>query len=74
MATFSPYRAFTAWGERPVSYTHLDVYKRQPQYLGDVQGNVHGVDNPAPHGVVNVVVDVGNFVCQADVYKRQAFL
>ena len=34
----------------------------EAQHLGDVHGDVGGVDDAAPHGVVNVVVDVGDLV------------
>ena len=26
----------------PVSYTHLDVYKRQEQYISNIENDVHG--------------------------------
>ena len=38
----------------------------EAQNFGDGQGDVHGVDDPAPEGVLNVVVDVGDLVSQAD--------
>ena len=38
----------------------------EAQHLGDGQGYVHGVDDPAPDGVVNVVVDVGDLVGQPE--------
>ena len=34
------------------------------QHVGDLQGDIHGVDDASPHGVVNVVVDIGDLVGQ----------
>ena len=33
-------------GGEPVSYTHLDVYKRQAEYLGEKYKELVGMDNP----------------------------
>ena len=33
--TAERYRAVTMFPHNPVSYTHLDVYKRQPKPLGE---------------------------------------
>ena len=38
----------------------------EAQHLGDGHRDVHGVDDAAPDGVVDVVVDVGDLVGQAD--------
>ena len=37
----------------------------EAQNLGDVQGDIHGIDDVAPHGVVDVVIDVGYLVRNA---------
>ena len=38
----------------------------EAQRLGQVDGDVGGVDDAAAHGVVNVVIDVGDLVGKAD--------
>ena len=38
----------------------------KPSTSDDLQGDVHGVDDAPPQGVLNVVVDVGDVVGQAD--------
>ena len=38
----------------------------EAQDAGDFQGNVHGVDDAPTEGILNVVVDIGDLVGQAD--------
>ena len=43
----------------PVSYTHLDVYKRQRQFLSDDRGNVEGKQCRKIHRLLLHRFDVG---------------
>ena len=36
------------------------------QHLAGLKGDVHGIENAAPQGILNVVVDIGDVVGQPD--------
>ena len=66
---------------RTVSYTHLDVYKRQGYTVAVAKGQVaarliriHGLEHLllVPHKAVQLVLHVLLCLLAVDVYKRQA--
>ena len=60
------YRLWTV----PVSYTHLDVYKRQLQWRSQSEANLRGGAN---HKKAVPVRTVAVSYTHLDVYKRQLF-
>ena len=38
----------------------------KPQHLGDIQGDVQRINDPPSHGIVDVVIDVGNLIRHPD--------
>ena len=60
-----------SWSLVPVSYTHLDVYKRQEYMHGKMTILNNDVEKSNVSAVEKITIVLMNLLHQPDVYKRQ---